>query len=74
MLLDVHGVADLLGISASGVRKFDSSGRLPLGIHLGRCKRWREEELREWIAAGCPSRQRWEGMKATAGKGVRHAS
>ena len=64
-LLTAAGVGTLLGISRAQAWKLHSSGKLPLPLYLGsKTPRWRVEELRAWIAAGAPCRQRWEQMKA----------
>lgn len=62
-------VANLLSISERHVWALDSSGRLPRPNRLGRSVRWNITELRDWQDAGCPTRDRWEQMKAAAGKG-----
>lgn len=36
----------------------NSSGRIPRPIHLGRRTLWSVEELRVWVAAGSPGRDR----------------
>ena len=38
----------------------DSAGRVPRPIRLGRCVRWRAEDLENWLAAGAPTRDVWE--------------
>jgi predicted DNA-binding transcriptional regulator AlpA len=64
LLTDAAGVAMLLKVSKRHIQALDSSGRLgPMGISLGRSRRWRVDEIREWTAAGCPSRSRWIAMK-----------
>jgi hypothetical protein len=41
-----------------------STGELaPMPIHFGRRKLWIVEELRLWINAGCPNRDKWLAMK-----------
>jgi predicted DNA-binding transcriptional regulator AlpA len=66
LLTDAAGVAKLLGISKRHVQALDSSGRLgPMGISLGRSRRWRVDEIRRWCQAGCPARSRWmEGNRS----------
>lgn len=49
----------LLGISRSMVHKLNSAGKLPAPVRLGRCLRWRADEIAAWVAAGCPSRADW---------------
>jgi excisionase family DNA binding protein len=59
-LLDVGQVADLLSIGRTKVFQLDSAGRLPDSIRLGtRVRRWRRQEVEDWIAAGCPLRTEW---------------
>jgi hypothetical protein len=41
------------------------AGRAPAGFRLGRRHTWAVAELKEWIAAGGPPRERWEGMRAS---------
>ncbi len=60
LAVDARGVSLLLGISRSLVCKLDATGRLPRGIHLGRRKVWQIDEVRAWLAAGAPGRERWE--------------
>jgi len=40
-----------------------SLGRTPAPIRLGRSTRWNLDECRRWLAAGAPSRERWEAMR-----------
>lgn len=62
LAVDSRGVAELLGISASMVRKLDASGRLPSALRLGRRKLWRVSEIRSWLERGAPTRDAWEEM------------
>lgn len=41
-------------------RSWDSAGRIPRPVRIGRSTLWRSDELQQWIAAGCPCRQEWE--------------
>ena len=59
LLTDVEAAA-LCGMSRSGWRGADAAGRIPRSLHIGRCCRWRAEEIRKWIDAGCPPRAKWE--------------
>ncbi|REJ85928.1 MAG: DNA-binding protein [Planctomycetota bacterium] len=58
-LVSIESVAELLAASPRTVRRLDAAGKLPEGIKLGGLKRWREDELLDWIAAGCPPRHHW---------------
>ena len=60
LLLSAQDAAELLSITRSHFYALHSSGRLgPLPIQLGRRTLWRREELANWVAAGCPVRDRW---------------
>ena len=59
LLTDAAGVAKLLNVSKRHVQALDSSGRIPAGISLGRCRRWCVGEIRRWCQAGCPARASW---------------
>lgn len=64
LALTAKDVAALLGISRAQLWKLHASGKIPLPIYLGtKAPRWRVEELRDWLAAGAPDRQRWESVK-----------
>lgn len=52
--------AVITGVSQSLFWKLHASGRLLRPVRLGRRTLWRRRELEEWIAAGCPPRDRWE--------------
>ena len=62
-LVGVKGVASLLNISETSVRRLDLSGRIPQAIRIGKSKKWRLLELKEWINESCPSRLKWDKMK-----------
>jgi predicted DNA-binding transcriptional regulator AlpA len=63
-LVSAEVAAELCGISLRAWRRLDAAGRVPRPVTLGsRLKRWREDELKDWIDAGCPSRRSWESRK-----------
>ena len=62
-LLTVPQVARLLNCGESVVRERDKKGLLPLSVRVGGTIQWRKTELKEWIAVGCPARQKWEFLK-----------
>lgn len=64
LLVGAKEVGALLGVSERTVRALNSSGRIPQPIHLGRRTLWAVDELRAWVAAGCPGRHRWEALRA----------
>lgn len=53
-LLTASQVARMLQISKRTLWRLRSAHDLPAPIHLGATVRWRANEIRNWIAAGCP--------------------
>ncbi len=64
LALAARDVARLLGISERHLWSLNASGNCPRPIRMGRSVRWRRDELKAWVAAGCPSRENWEAMEA----------
>ncbi len=62
LLIDARGVAAMLGRCERSLRRDDEAGRIPRPVLLGRSRRWRLEELRAWVQAGCPDRAAWEAV------------
>lgn len=58
--LTAEDVAAVLSVSPRHIWKLNATGAIPAPIRLGRAVRWRADELRAWLAAGCPSREAWE--------------
>lgn len=58
-------LASKLKISRSMVHKLNSAGKLPAPVRLGRCLRWRADEINSWVSAGCPARDTWVWETAT---------
>jgi predicted DNA-binding transcriptional regulator AlpA len=54
--VDAAGAARLAGVSRAFWWKLDSSGRCPSPVRLGRACRWRVDDIRVWMADGCPPR------------------
>ena len=52
-LLDVQGVAALLGCSPRHVYRLADAGRMPKAVKLGSLSRWSSDAIAEWIAGGC---------------------
>jgi predicted DNA-binding transcriptional regulator AlpA len=61
--LEAARAARFCGVSRATWYSLRKAGRLPKPVRLGRRVLWRVEELREWMAAGCPPLSRWEVMK-----------
>lgn len=60
VLLDYKQSAQLCGIKKSLWYTLNSSGKIPSPVRLGKRTLWVRSELLEWIAIGCPSREKWE--------------
>lgn len=52
--------ARLCGKSLRTWRTWDSAGKIPRPVRIGRSTLWRFDELKAWVAAGCPRRAEWE--------------
>jgi prophage regulatory protein len=48
LLLDVHEVADMLGIAVRTIYKLISMGEFPKPKKIGRANRWRYDDLEGW--------------------------
>ena len=55
-LITVGELADLLRVSVRTVWRLNSGGKIPEPLRLGNNVRWRSNEIRSWIANGCPER------------------
>jgi predicted DNA-binding transcriptional regulator AlpA len=60
LLLTAKRAAKVCGISLRTWRTYDSAGRIPRPVRIGRRTLWRREELCNWVVAGCPRRDEWE--------------
>lgn len=56
----------LCGVSGRTWTRMAASGEIPRPLRLGRLRRWSVDELRAWVAASCPSRERWQAMNKSA--------
>lgn len=60
LLVSVSDAALMLGISRPLLYQMLSDGRFGLvGTRFGRKRLFSTEELRNWVKAGCPSREKW---------------
>lgn len=68
LALSAKDAAATLGISRAQLWKLHSAGKIPLPVRLGtKAPRWRVDELRAWVNAGCPDRQTRQQMRKGAG-------
>jgi predicted DNA-binding transcriptional regulator AlpA len=63
LLVTARQAAHMCGKSLRTWRTWDSTGWIPRPVRIGRSTLWRADELREWVAAGCPRRAEWEARK-----------
>lgn len=63
MGVEAAQAARLCGVSRAMWYSLRKAGRLPRPVRLGRRVLWRVEELREWMAAGCPPLACWDAIK-----------
>lgn len=60
LLIQAKQAAALCGKSLRTWRTWDAAGWIPRPVRIGRSTLWRTDELRDWVAAGCPRRAEWE--------------
>ncbi len=53
-------VKQLIPMSLRTWRRYDSSGRCPRGVTIGGRKFWRQSDIEQWVAWGCPDRKEFE--------------
>jgi predicted DNA-binding transcriptional regulator AlpA len=58
------GAAVIAGVGESTWWRLHAGGKVPRPNKLGGKTLWRVEELKRWIAAGCPDRASWQAMEA----------
>ena len=68
-LINVKEVARLTSTSTRTIHRWHDAGRIPQGMKISGCLRWRLSDVRIWIDWNCCSRTEFE-----ARKGVAHAS
>lgn len=66
LLLSAQAVARLLDIARSTLYAWDQEGRIPRPVKIGSRVYWRTEEMRRWIDAGCPLREKWKSLQTDA--------
>ncbi|MHC4414655.1 MAG: helix-turn-helix domain-containing protein [Planctomycetota bacterium] len=66
LLLTADQAGRLCSVSGRTWQRWSSEGAVPAPVRIGRRRRWRTDELRQWVAAGCPARERWELRAASA--------
>ena len=62
-MLTIQQVAQFLNLGVSTVRDRDNKGLIPSSWGPRGKLLWCKQELEDWMAQGCPARQRWEQIK-----------
>jgi predicted DNA-binding transcriptional regulator AlpA len=61
-IISSYEVLELTGLGDHTLEAMRNDGRfapLPLECSSQRCYRYREQEVKDWVAAGCPHRTKW---------------
>lgn len=67
LLLTARQACQLCGASLRTWRSWDSAGKVPRPVRIGRMVYWRRDELLDWVAAGCPRRREWDARNVAEG-------
>jgi prophage regulatory protein len=70
LLIDATEVAKLLKVSARHVYRMEDTGAIPKAIRIGAAMRWSFDEIKKWIAAGCPSAAKSKSQRQRTRKSV----
>jgi predicted DNA-binding transcriptional regulator AlpA len=54
-LLTIADVSQCCRMHRSTIDRMIRLKLMPLPIHIGKMRRWRSNDIQEWIAAGCPA-------------------
>ncbi len=63
LMIAAKRAAAMCGKSLRTWRTWDSAGLIPQPVRIGRSTLWRVDELKAWVAAGCPRRAEWEARQ-----------
>jgi prophage regulatory protein len=66
LLLTAAEAAALCARSVRTWHTWNAAGFIPKPIRIGRSTLWRADELRAWVAAGCPCREKWDIQRESA--------
>ena len=54
LLVDMHTLCEMLGVSKRTVWRMQSAGELPKPVRLRGAVRWQRCQIEQWVADGCP--------------------
>jgi predicted DNA-binding transcriptional regulator AlpA len=66
LLIDADEVARRVDVSPRTVWRLNSAGKLPKPVAVGGSRKWRADEIRRWVEAGCPARSAWDARSKRA--------
>jgi hypothetical protein len=66
LLVDTDRAAAICGVSTASWFRLKSAGKTPEPVRLGGRVLYRVEDLKLWVALGCPDRKTFEARKAAA--------
>lgn len=58
-LVSANWPAKYLWVSRATLFRFRAAGRMPKPVKVGGIVRWRIEDVRVWVDAGCPPIDEW---------------
>jgi predicted DNA-binding transcriptional regulator AlpA len=64
LLVAATDACQLAGVSKATWWRLRAADKIPAHVRLGGRVLWRVEELKAWIAAGCPDGQTWRSRRA----------
>lgn len=63
-LVSAETLGAMLSLSKRTIHRLNSSARIPSPVRISGSVRWRlEQDIKPWIAMGCPDRKTFEAMK-----------
>ena len=62
-LLTAKALAKILSTSVRSIWRYRSSGRLPKTVKIAGAIRWKQQDIEQWIALGCPDYKEFEARK-----------
>lgn len=72
LVVSAKQLGEMLGMSERTIRRLDAGGKLPVPLKIGGSTRWRLDEIRGWLRAGSPSREKWETLCRGSESGACH--
>ncbi len=69
LLVDTDEAATLCAVSPASWYRLKAAGKTPAPIHLGGKVLYRVEDLRLWVAMGCPTQKEYAARRAANANG-----